>query len=178
MRWKREQLNRGAWIENAMKEHESRLISYAARLTGSWDLARDVVQDTFLKLCNVERLEVEDHLAQWLYRVCRNRALDICRKENRMKPLTKNLPDENNREASQGVELEQQSHHSKRMIDQLPKNQQEVIRLKFQSGLSYREISSVTGLTVTNVGYLIHTAIKQLRKELIKSEKFEEGGSK
>ncbi len=49
-------------------------------------------------------------------------------------------------------------------LDQLPTNQQEVIRLKFQNELSYREIAEVTGLTVSNVGFLLHVGIKQLRK--------------
>jgi len=44
----------------------------------------------------------------------------------------------------------------------LPKNQQEVVRLKFQNGLSYQEISKITNLSVSNVGVLIHTAIKTL----------------
>lgn len=48
----------------------------------------------------------------------------------------------------------------------LPRNQQEVVRLKFQNGLSYEEISRITQLTVTNVGFLIHTAIKNLRRHL------------
>lgn len=52
-----------------------------------------------------------------------------------------------------------------RLIDRLPPNQQEVIRLKFQNGFSYKEISRITTLSVTNVGFLIHTAVKRLRTE-------------
>jgi RNA polymerase sigma-70 factor (ECF subfamily) len=48
----------------------------------------------------------------------------------------------------------------------LPRNQQECIRLKFQSGLSYKQISDVTNLTATNVGFLIHTGLKTLRQRL------------
>ena len=51
-------------------------------------------------------------------------------------------------------------------LDQLPANQQEVIRLKFQNGLSYREISRITELSVSNVGFLIHTGIKTLRQRV------------
>jgi len=54
-----------------------------------------------------------------------------------------------------------------RLMEALPKNQREVLRLKFQSDLSYKEISEITKLSVTNVGFLIHTAIKTLRKELL-----------
>ena len=52
------------------------------------------------------------------------------------------------------------------LLDTLPENQQEVLRLKFQAGLSYREISRVTELSVSNVGYLIHTAIKSIRQAM------------
>jgi RNA polymerase sigma-70 factor (ECF subfamily) len=53
-----------------------------------------------------------------------------------------------------------------RLLKNLPLNQQEVIRLKFQNGLSYEEISRVTHLTKSNVGFLLHTAIKALRQRL------------
>ena len=49
------------------------------------------------------------------------------------------------------------------MLDQLPDNQQEVVRLKFQNDLSYKEIADITHLTVTNVGFLLHTGLKKLR---------------
>ena len=52
-----------------------------------------------------------------------------------------------------------------KMIGHLPPNQQEVVRLKFQNGFSYREISRITALSVGNVGFLIHTAVARLRTE-------------
>ena len=51
-------------------------------------------------------------------------------------------------------------------LAQLTPNQQEVIRLKFQDGLNYRQISEITGLSMTNVGYLIHVGIKGIRQRL------------
>ena len=72
------------------------------------------------------------------------------------------------REPCQTSVLEQSelSGQMLRLLATLPDNQQEVVRLKFQNGLSYRDISKVTNLTVSNVGYLIHTAIHTLRREL------------
>ena len=49
-------------------------------------------------------------------------------------------------------------------IATLTSNQQEVLRLKFHGGLSYQEIADVTGLTKTNVGFILHTAITKLRQ--------------
>ena len=57
-----------------------------------------------------------------------------------------------------------------RRLADLPPVQQEVIRLKFQHGLSYREIGEVLNLTVTNVGFLIHTGLKTLRQRLAGDE--------
>ena len=50
------------------------------------------------------------------------------------------------------------------LVERLPDNQREVVRLKFQSGLSYREIADVTQLSVSNVGFLLHGAMKKLRQ--------------
>ena len=66
-----------------------------------------------------------------------------------------------------GRSLEHAETHATilRMIDRLPPNQQEVVRLKFQNGFSYKEISRITALSVSNVGFLIHTAVARLRTE-------------
>ena len=52
-------------------------------------------------------------------------------------------------------------------VASLPDRQQEILRLKFNGGLPYRQIAEVTGLTVTNVGVILHTAIGKLRKQMV-----------
>ena len=66
-----------------------------------------------------------------------------------------------------------------RQLETLSNNQQEVIRLRFQNGMSYKEISRITGHSVSNVGFLIHTAIKNLRQRLLTESDLvqETGGS-
>jgi len=54
-----------------------------------------------------------------------------------------------------------------RMLDGLPKNQREVVYLKFQCDLSYKEISEITKLSMGNVGFLMHTALKTIRKQIL-----------
>ena len=49
------------------------------------------------------------------------------------------------------------------LLETLPSNQREVLRLKFQNGFSYQEISRISGHSISNVGYLIHAGIKTLR---------------
>ena len=75
-------------------------------------------------------------------------------------------------EPNPAVRLEQldENHALLRVLATLPMNQQEVVRLKFQAGLSYREISYITGLSVSNVGFLLHTALARLREHATADE--------
>ena len=52
------------------------------------------------------------------------------------------------------------------LLHLLTDRQQEVVRLKFQGGLSYREIAEVMDTTVTNVGVMLHKAIKKIRRSI------------
>lgn len=154
-------------VESAQSEFEGPLTGYAAGLLGGdWDRARDVVQDTFIKLYRQDAELIQGKLKSWLYTVCRNRAIDVLRKENPM--ITSggeafaNL-DDAAMDPSDAAESKERHAEVLRYLDRLPDNQREVIRLKFQGDLSYKEISEVTGLSVSNVGFLIHTGIKRLR---------------
>ena len=64
------------------------------------------------------------------------------------------------------MEKEEQLAGVLTVLNTLPANQQEVIRLKFQSDLSYQEISRVTNLSVSNIGFLIHTGLKTIREKV------------
>ena len=156
------------WIHSALARYEGMLVRYAAHITGDLEKAKDVVQDTFMRLCKQKPSQIEDHLAQWLFTVCRNRALDVQRKENRMVPITETQSTRASSEPGALRLLEQKEAMSQVMLtlEQLPSNQQEVIRLKFQNGMSYREIGQVTQLSVSNVGFLIHTGLKTIRQKL------------
>ena len=158
------------WVSSTLQRFEQPLVRYAQRITGDLETAREVVQDTFLRLCRQQQAAIDGHLSQWLFTVCRNRALDVQQKERRMS-TTLNLDQQTGSATSlataapdQAAETRDSAARVLEFLDQLPTNQQEVIRLKFQNELSYREIAEVTGLTVSNVGFLLHVGIKQLRK--------------
>ena len=164
-----EQSSQADWVRDALEHYEGPLIRYAARITGDAERARDVVQDTFMKLCAADRAQVNAHLAPWLYRVCRNRALDVRKKEQRMHLMDNETMA---READSAptpravAALNETENTILHAVNGLKAEQQEVFRLKFQDQLSYQEISDVTGFPVNNVRYLIHTSLKALRQTL------------
>lgn len=159
-------------IASALDLYERPLLRYATRLLGDVEQARDVVQDTFLRLCREDLGRLDGHLPQWLFRVCRNRALDVRKKERRrpapeaapaLEPPSPPTPARllEGREALQAVLA---------VMAMLPASQQEVLRLKFQESLSYQEISAVTGLTTNHVGVLVHLGLKAIRARVPKPD--------
>ena len=157
------------WIQQAIKEHEGPLLRYALSFVSEIETARDVVQETFLSLCRQQCDEIRPKLAQWLFTVCRNRAIDVQRKESRMRPSSNfvigDQPDAGAPPDSSLVRDEAEANLWQQVAT-LTDRQQEVLRLKFSGGLSYREIAGVTGLTVSNVGVILHTAITKLRTNM------------
>ena len=153
-------------VHVGLVEFESALIGYAASIVKDEDRAKDVVQDTFIKLYEQDPEKVKESLKAWLFTVCRNRCFDIIRKEKRMV----NIEDDQltvirdaGDDPSRAAERADEHSNVIKFLDRLPDNQREVIRLKFEGDMSYKEISQVTQLSVSNVGFLIHAGIKRLR---------------
>jgi len=159
----------GPWVRGAVARFEGPLTLYAARLLGDAEAARDVVQETFLRLCAQDRAAVEPRLAEWLFTVCRNRALDILRKERRMTQISDDQAQRCLSPDPGPPDIAERRDSTARVLDLLaglPSSQREVIRLKFQNGFSYQEISRISGYSVGNVGYLIHVGLKTIRGQL------------
>jgi len=178
--------DKAAWVRETVDAWEGRLVAYAGRfLAGDVERARDVVQDTFLRLWEADRGAIEGHLARWLYTVCRRRAIDVQRKDGRMvtsgermhaldgranggatpraaSPSAGATPDE----VVAAAETTGDGGGLLTAVRTLPPRQQEAVRLRFQGGLSYADMASVMDTSVSNVGVLLHTAMRSLRDRL------------
>lgn len=153
-------------VQRALREFEGPLIAYAASLLGDLERGRDVVQDTFIRLYEQPEGKVTDGLKSWLYTVCRNRALDVLRRDRRLVEWNDDAArglSTGEADPSENLASRETQSRIMRFVDRLPANQREVIRLKFHADLSYKEIAEVTGLSVANVGFLLHTGLKRLR---------------
>ena len=156
-----------------LRRFEIPLLQFATRITGDRERARDVVQETFVKFQNNGAFQNPEP-ATWLFTVCRNGALNVCRKEKRMMYLDEELIESRVGEQPmpfERLEEEEAAAFLTRIIGTLPPRQQEVLRLKFQNDLSYRQIADITKTTTNNVGVLIHTALKTLRQHYREASK-------
>src|SRR5881398_4003732 len=154
-------------IEVLLRRFELPLLQFATQITGDRERARDVVQETFVKFQNNGAFQSPEP-ATWLFTVCRNGALNVCRKERRMQYVDEELIEarEARRQPMPFERLEEQEATGflLKIVATLPPRQQEVLQLKFQNDLSYQQIAEITKTTTNNVGVLIHTALKTLRQ--------------
>ncbi len=163
--------DRSAWVRDALERFEGPLVAYATSVLGDGHAARDVVQDTFLRLVSADRAHVEPILPRWLYAVCRHRAVDLIRRgrvaaKSNAESLDALAPRHGSAPPEEAAAVKDDASRVLAVLATLPPGHQEVLRLKLAHGLSYADIAQVTGLSVSHVGVKLHEAMKSLRARL------------
>jgi RNA polymerase sigma-70 factor (ECF subfamily) len=163
-------------IEELFAALESPLLGYALRYTGELALAEDVVQEAFMKL-HVQFEQVEKP-RQWLYRTVHNAALNQRRAAGKSVSLNQSSNDENSSAAETADPAPLPDEQIIRLegigqvrlsLETLDDRSRELVKLKFNDELSYKDIAARTGLTAGNVGFLLHHALKTIAAELAKT---------
>src|SRR5882757_6398058 len=167
---------KSAWVQTALERFERPLLQYALSILQDLDRARDTVQETFMRLHTQDQAAIEGHLSQWLFTLCRNCALKSLKKEDRYIYVESSEFEQKRCEGLTPLaELERKERVERLMelVKELPKNQYEVVRLRFHHHHSYQEISEITGLSVGNVGFLLNAAMRNLRNKMDRDDKDE-----
>lgn len=163
-------------LEPVLARYERPLLGYAMVRCGDYGMAQDAVQETLLRFLRHRPAGDLESLAPWLFTTCRNILTDLRRKtarhplalESLADPVsTLTVPDPVSPESppDEALEEKETARALRRLIAALPASQQEVVRLKFETGFSYRDIAAATGLSTANVGWLLHQAVSTLRQD-------------
>jgi len=159
-------------MESLYAAHESGLLAYAQSLVKQNETAQDLVQEAFMKL-HVDFENVRQPQA-WLYRTVHNLALNQLRAGRKIVPIAAEEFEQAELSDAQPLPDEYLAKmeaigQTRLSLDVLDPRSRELIRLKFEDGLSYKEISERTSLSISNVGYLLHHALKDLAAALKKA---------
>ena len=163
-------------IEQVFAALESPLLAYARRLLGDFAIAEDVVQEAFMKLHTQFQKVLTPQ--PWLYRTVHNLAVDHQRRTNKIVLVGDSKDDEmpaNDATDSQPMPDEQIARWEgiglvRLVLETLDERSREIIRLRFNEDLSYKEIGERMGLQIGHVGYLLHHALKAMAVELMKTD--------
>jgi len=154
-----------------VERYQNPLLRFASRMLSDETAAQDVVQEAFLRVArDPRRLLKVENCHNWLIRVVRNICIDHIRKAVRQRKAMKEMAARTEEVAvtSPAAALEREETHAlvRQAIASLKPRYRELVILKVQEGKSYREIAEITGLSATNVGYLLHHAMKALSHKL------------
>ena len=159
-------------VKEWFKKLEKPLMIYAFQIVHDREEAQDLVQDAFLRFFKQEDEILEPKA--WLYKTLRNLSISFLRKNGRLQRTTDedqlDFLDSMNRPVEsilvKNLEKDEALNRVRHAISLLPKESAEIIQLKFDQQKSYIEISQITGLSVSNVGYKLHHIIKDLSQAL------------
>ncbi len=165
-----------------VRKYERPIFNYIFRMVRSKPDSEDLAQDTFVKAFSaLNKYDDSYEFSTWIYRI----ALNVCRDYFRRKKMfffSLSAPVGDEEESELEDFIPQNSFHDpddtvlnqelrvslEKAIGGLPVKFREVIVLRHLEGLSYEEISSITGLPVGTVKTYLHRARKKLQDELNK----------
>lgn len=166
-----------ASFEILLTRHKSRVFAFIMSKIKNRDLSEDIFQDTFIKVINSlqkGKYNEEGKFLPWMMRIAHNLMIDHFRKEAKMRKVRPtaefdifDVLDDGNKNQEE-VMMQTQVHADlKILIDQLPKDQKEVLKMRYFEDLSFKQISNLTETS-------INTALGRMRYALINLRKLAE----
>ena len=163
-------------FDELLSRHKDRLYSYIFFLVRSREVAEDIFQETFVKaIVNMQqgRYTADDNkFYAWLTRIAHNLVIDLFRQERNENQISNDEVDIdlfNNQAYSEGtiesrIVNTQVLKDVRRLIDYLPDNQREVIYMRFYQSLSFKDIATITGVSINTALGRVRYAILNMRR--------------
>ena len=161
-----------------IKRHKQKIYSFIYSKVFDRDVTEDVFQDTFIKVIRTLKLgkyNEEGKFLPWVMRIAHNLVIDHFRKNNRM-PKFDNSNDFNifsvlsdsSLNAEKSLIKGQVEEDIKRLIEELPEDQKEVLIMRMYNDMSFKEISENTGVSINTALGRMRYALINLRKVIEK----------
>jgi len=158
--------------------HKQRIYSFIYSKVFDRDVAEDIFQDTFIKVINTLKrgnYNEEGKFLPWVMRIAHNLVIDHFRKNNRM-PKFENNDDFNifSVLSDKSLNIEKQiikgqvESDVRRLIEELPEDQKQVLLMRIYKDMSFKEISEQTGVSINTALGRMRYALINLRKVIDK----------
>jgi RNA polymerase sigma-70 factor (ECF subfamily) len=147
--------------------HQRRILEFAYRCTGEWNLAEDLAQETFLRLwSSAERYEPKAGFITWVYRIVINLCLDSKKKKAPKAVDSLEAVDEAMPTPEEALDAKERAERVRKALDRLPDRQRLAVVLHRFEGLPVRGIAEITGDSESAVESLLVRAYAELRTSL------------
>lgn len=159
-------------FEELYQRCRSKVFGYLVKRTSSKTMAEEIFQSSFLKLHEMRaRYQVGQPFLPWLFVITKSVWIDRLRKDASEARKMESFKNETPSEFSE-TQVEESSHKLKEAIEHLPLKQQELLRLRYEEGLSFEEIGRNYKMNESAVRQSISRLTRKL-KELVKGSHHE-----
>lgn len=158
--------------------HKQRIYSFIYSKVFDRDIAEDVFQDTFIKVINSlkrGKYNEEGKFLPWVMRISHNLVIDHFRKNNRMPKFENNTDfdifsvlSDNSLNAENTIIKGQVASDVRRLVEELAEDQKQVLMMRIYKGMSFKEISLQTGVSINTALGRMRYALINLRKVIDK----------
>ncbi len=171
-----------------MNRHQAKIYSFIYSMVGSREVTNDIFQETFTKVITKmdDTYNEQGKWIAWVMRIAHNATIDYLRKQKRFVDVNNNyddddktdfydrLPDEDLVSAHEQIEKDEAKESLMKHIDELPKEQREVVMLRHYYEMPFKEIAELTDVSINTALGRMRYALINLRK-LFDKEKQEQG---
>jgi len=164
-------------FEELLSRHKNRVFAFIMSKVKNRDITEDIFQDTFIKVINSlkkGKYNEEGKFLPWMMRISHNLVIDHFRKESKMRKIRPTSEFDifdildDGRKNQEDLMIQTQVHADLNiLIEQLPEDQKEVLKMRYFEDLSFKKISELTGVS-------INTALGRMRYALINLRKLAE----
>lgn len=161
-------------LEILIKRHKQKIYSFIYSKVYDRDVAEDIFQDAFIKVIRTLKrgaYNEEGKFLPWVMRISHNLVIDHFRRNNRMPKFDNagefsifSVLSDSSLNAEKTIIKEQVESDVRRLVDELPEDQKEVLIMRIYNDMSFKEISERTGVS-------INTALGRMRYALINLRK-------
>ncbi len=161
-----------------IERHKQRIYSFIYSKVLDRDITEDIFQDTFIKVIKTLKkgnYNEEGKFLPWVMRISHNLVIDHFRKNNRMPKYDNNgdfnifsVLSDTNLNAENRIIKTQVETDVRRLVDELPADQKEVLLMRMYQDLSFKEISEKTGVSINTALGRMRYALINLRKVIDK----------
>lgn len=161
-----------------VESYQGLVFTYLRRLGHDYDTALDLLQETFTKaLSSISDLRETAAFKSWLMRIARNESIRLRRKSKESSFDFSEAEGEALLAKAQEVletqdpsALATQTFEAQALVEglsKIPEKYREILLLRFQGGLAYKEIARVLDISLENTKFRIHHGLKLLRARVL-----------
>lgn len=153
---------------NLYNDNKLQLQSFIKKIVKCDTKTEDVLQDVFRKLHKQNFDNIKGHVRQWLFTVSRNQAIKVYHKYKRLVPLNEELDSQKVDDSSDACESLMEKELKAKipyLLNTLSEKQRNVVVLRFYHDMTYDQIAKKLHTSNGNVGFLLSTAMANLKKE-------------